>query len=190
MCRLGIGLDRETKPKGLHSTQPGKVVTSTDSKGLQCRQPVHTATSSDVVPQKTDSILTVKQESQTGTTSTVTSMSDIKVPVTELSSTKTQINYNPPVNTPVSLILAKVNVKPRDRIKVTQEMLDCIPTSWYSKCTRELSAVDITPEISKGDYSKDDSDTTIIYWRNDNPIKTGKKHKGRKLKKSKMEKPK
>ena len=102
MSRLGISLDRETKPKGLHSKQPGKVVTTTDSKGLQCKQPVHTATSSDVVPQETDGILTVKQEttkftpvsmpsetlieslpvspqkSQTATTSTATPLPDIK----------------------------------------------------------------------------------------------------------------
>ena len=112
------------------------------------------------------------------------------MPVTEPSPT-TLINYNPPVTTPVSLILAKMNVKPGDRIKVTQEMLDCIPTSRYIERTRELSAVDITPKtLVKVTRDEDDSDTTINYWRNDNPIKTGKKHKGRKLRKSKMEKPK
>ena len=46
MSKLGIALDKETKPKGLHSKQPGKAMTSTDSRGLQCRQPVHMATSS------------------------------------------------------------------------------------------------------------------------------------------------
>ena len=215
MSGLGIGLDRETKSKGLHSKQPGKVVTSSDSKGLQCRQPVHSATSSDVVHPETDGILTVKQEmtkftpvstpsetliesllvslkkSQTATTSTATPLPNIKVPVTEPSPTTTQIKYNPLVTTPVSLFLAKRNVKPGDRIKVTQEMLDCILTSRYSEHTEELFAVGITPETPvKVTRDEDDSDTTIIYWRNDNPIKTGKKQKGRKLKKPKMEKPK
>ena len=212
MSRLGISLDRETKPKSPHSNQPGKAMTSPDSRGLQCRQPVHMASSSDVVPPETDGILTVKQEmtkltpvsmpskilieslpqtSQTATTSTATALPDIKVPITEPSPTTTQIKYNPLVITPVRLILAKVNIKPRDRIKVTQEMLDCISTSRYSECTKKLYAVNITPETQvKVTRDEDDSDTTIIYWRNDNPIKTGKKHKGRKLKKSKMEKPK
>ena len=160
-----------------------------------------------VVPPETEGILTAKQEttkltpvsmpsktlieslpvspqkSQTATTSTATALLDIKVPITEPSPTTTQIKYNPPVTTPVSLILAKVNVKPGDRIKVTQEMLDCIPTSRYSGHTKELYAVDITPKTQvKVTRDEDDSDTTIIYWRNDNLLKQERNIKGESLK--------
>ena len=103
MSRLRISMDRETKPKSLHSKQQGKAVTSTDITGFKHRQPVHKATSSDVVHPETDGIPTVKhemtkltpvsmpsktlieslpQKSQTATTSTVTALPNIKVPMT------------------------------------------------------------------------------------------------------------
>ena len=77
--------------------------------------------------------------------SPVTSMKT-SAPASKLPATTTQSKPDSLTTTPISLKLVKMNVKPRNKIQVTPEMLDCIPTSKYSECTRELIDADIIPE--------------------------------------------
>ena len=184
MSRLGIGLNRDNRSKGLQIKQPSHTVTipeagtsSTDGKGSPNKQPSLTVSRIDAGTSNTDGEVTVKQETtivtsftlpipiviatpqcsplgtQVATTSTVnepnkspiTSMKT-SAPASKPPATTMQSKPDSLTTTPISLKLVKMNVKPRDRIQVTPEMLDCIPTSKYSECTRELIDTDIIPE--------------------------------------------
>ena len=199
--------------KGLHNKQPSCTVSrpdagasSTDGKGLQIKQLAHMVTSSDsdVGASNADGMLTVKQEitmstlsstpaaiitpsppggpqgTEVATTSTDTSVS---IPAPEPSTITMQIKPDSLTTTPISLKLVKMNVKPGDRIQVMKEMLDCIPTSKYGKCTRELIDAEIIPEIPHNEESlkenseENDSDTMVIYWRKDDPDRPEKRCK-------------
>ena len=88
---------------------------------------------------------------------------------------------SPLLITPISVKLVKMKVNLGDRVQVTQEMLDCIPTSKYSEHTRELiDAIPVTPvnppETRPGNETVGyaDSDNTIIYWSKDDNNKVEK----------------
>ena len=74
---------------------------------------------------------------------TLTTETSESVPAPKLTESDAQ------TTTQISLKLVKMNVKPRDRKQVTQEMLDCIPSSKYSKCTREYIDASNVPELPR-----------------------------------------
>ena len=69
--------------------------------------------------------------------------------------------------TPLQLILTWINVKPKDSVTVTRELLDCIPTNTYSEATYKWIKEKMINESVMGHTSDgndgNESDTTILY---------------------------
>ena len=93
---------------------------------------------------------------------------------------------------PLQLILTQINVKLEDSVTVTQELLDCIPTNTYSEVTYKLIKESmicgsLTGQTSdRNDGNK--SDTTILYWKDDELKKSYNKCMKAKPKKHKKQK--
>ena len=144
---LGVGINRErsTIAKTATSTMSAPKYTSEPSKS-----------SKDGIPSNDRPTTVIKNETASGC--------DIDEPLL--------IAKEPDISR-FRLILHRLCVKPRERINVTPELLNSIPTTPYSRSTMHWIQENIKHDEATDDYS---TDLTMVYWDSATP-KSCKKRK-------------
>ena len=74
--------------------------------------------------------------------------------------------------TPLCLILKCLDVQPGDRIKITPELLDSIPSNSYSHATNQWiheNILEVPMKWTTDSNDGSDSNTTVLYWESSKP---------------------